>query len=71
MGYLTLYRKYRPQRFSDVVGQSAAVDVLRHAVEERRMGHAYLFSGPRGCGKTSVARIVAKALNCLDLQEEG
>ncbi len=71
MGYLTLYRKYRPQRFSDVVGQSAAVDVLRHAVEERRMGHAYLFSGPRGCGKTSVARIVAKALNCLDLQEGG
>ena len=71
MGYLALYRKYRPQQFAEVIGQSAAVDVLRHALAEHRMGHAYLFSGPRGCGKTSVARIVAKALNCRQLQEGG
>lgn len=61
----SLYRQYRPQRFADVVAQEAARDVLTHALENARIGHAYLFSGPRGCGKTSIARILAKALNCL------
>ena len=63
--YVSLYRKYRPQTFSDMVGQSAAVGVLRESLREGRLGHAYLFSGPRGCGKTSAARLVAKSLNCL------
>ena len=67
--YVSLYRRYRPQKFSDVVGQSAAVSVLQQSLNENRIGHAYLFSGPRGCGKTSVARILAKALNCLSPKE--
>ncbi|MBQ0054689.1 MAG: DNA polymerase III subunit gamma/tau [Synergistaceae bacterium] len=67
--YVSLYRRYRPQNFSDVVGQSAAVSVLQQSLNENRIGHAYLFSGPRGCGKTSVARILAKALNCLSPKE--
>ena len=67
--YVSLYRRYRPQNFSDVVGQSAAVAVLQQSLNENRIGHAYLFSGPRGCGKTSVARILAKALNCLSPKE--
>ncbi|MBQ7576992.1 MAG: DNA polymerase III subunit gamma/tau [Synergistaceae bacterium] len=62
---LALYRKYRPQNFSSVVGQKSAIDVLTSALAKNRPGHAYLFSGSRGCGKTSVARIFAKALNCL------
>ena len=65
---VSLYRKYRPQDFASVVGQKAAVDVLTNAITKKRVGHAYLFSGSRGCGKTSIARIFAKALNCLDLQ---
>ena len=64
--YISLYRRYRPQKFSEMVGQSAAVNVLRESLKEGRLGHAYLFSGPRGCGKTSAARLVAKGLNCLD-----
>ncbi len=62
--YISLYRKYRPQKFSDMVGQSAAVSVLGESLKEGRLGHAYLLSGPRGCGKTSAARIVAKSLIC-------
>ena len=65
---VSLYRKYRPQNFASVVGQSSAVDVLTRSIERERVGHAYLFSGSRGCGKTSIARIFAKALNCLDRQ---
>ena len=61
-----LYRKWRPSIWSDVVGQSHVVDTLRNAVAAERAGHAYLFAGPRGTGKTSVARILAKALNCLN-----
>lgn len=62
--YLALYRRYRPQRFDDVVGQKAAISVLKQAVSNDSLGHAYLFSGPRGCGKTTVARLIAKAVNC-------
>jgi DNA polymerase-3 subunit gamma/tau len=62
--YLALYRRYRPQRFDDVVGQRSAISVLKQAVASKSLGHAYLFSGPRGCGKTTVARLIAKAVNC-------
>lgn len=68
--YISLYRKYRPQTFSDMVGQSAAVKVLKESLREGRLGHAYLFSGPRGCGKTSAARLVAKTLNCEALSDD-
>ena len=69
--YISLYRRYRPQKFTEMVGQSAAVSVLREALKEGRLGHAYLFSGPRGCGKTSAARLVAKGLNCQNLGSDG
>ncbi len=64
--YISLYRRYRPQSFSDIIGQSAAVSVVTRAIESGAIGHAYLFSGPRGCGKTTVARLFAKAVNCPD-----
>ncbi len=65
---ISLYRKYRPQSFADVYGQKSAIDILTNSIVKKRVGHAYLFSGSRGCGKTSVARIFAKAINCLDRQ---
>jgi DNA polymerase-3 subunit gamma/tau len=67
--FQSLYRRFRPQRFGEVRGQDHITRALRNAVREERVAHAYLFSGPRGTGKTSSARILAKALNCTDLQD--
>ncbi len=65
MGYLVLARKCRPQVFEDVVGQDHVVRTLKNAIRYNRVAHAFMFSGPRGVGKTSVARILAKAINCV------
>jgi DNA polymerase-3 subunit gamma/tau len=66
MAYKALYRKYRPNNFDGVVGQKAIIKTLQNIVKENKISHAYLFSGPRGTGKTSVAKIFAKAVNCLN-----
>ncbi|PYI90585.1 MAG: DNA polymerase III subunit gamma/tau [Verrucomicrobia bacterium] len=66
MSYQVFARKYRPQTFDDLVGQAHVTRTLKNAVEQNRLAHAYLFVGPRGIGKTSTARILAKALNCVN-----
>ncbi|MBI4232321.1 DNA polymerase III subunit gamma/tau, partial [Candidatus Peregrinibacteria bacterium] len=64
MAYLVFARKWRPQSFDDVVGQEHIVTTLKNAINSSRLAHAYIFAGPRGVGKTSTARILAKSLNC-------
>ncbi len=64
-----LYRRFRAQTFGEMVGQAAVVETLRNAVRLERLGHGFLFVGPRGTGKTSMARIMAKAVNCTDLRD--
>ena len=64
--YQALYRKYRPAVFDDVVGQNVVVNTLKNAINYNHINHAYLFSGPRGTGKTTIAKIFARSVNCLE-----
>ena len=66
MKHISLYRKWRPQTFEDIVGQRHVTNTLANALSSGRLVHAYLFCGPRGTGKTSTARILAKAINCVE-----
>lgn len=66
MAYKALYRSYRPQTFNEVAGQEHIITTLKNAINQNKIAHAYLFAGPRGTGKTTVAKILAKALNCLE-----
>lgn len=69
--YIVSARKYRPTTFDTVVGQQALTTTLKNAVKNGKLAHAYLFCGPRGVGKTTCARIFAKAINCMSPTEEG
>lgn len=69
MNYKVLYRRYRPNNFNDLIGQDHIVTILKNSIKENKIAHAYIFSGPRGTGKTSTARIFAKAINCLDSKD--
>ena len=71
MDYKVLYRKYRPENFSSIIGQDYMVSILKNAIKSNKISHAYIFSGPRGTGKTSTAKVFAKAINCLNLTEDG
>ncbi|MFN7094278.1 MAG: DNA polymerase III subunit gamma/tau, partial [Burkholderiales bacterium] len=69
MNHIVLARKWRPKKFADLVGQNTSVTVLQNIINSGRLHHAYLLTGTRGVGKTTIARIIAKALNCLNLQD--
>ena len=69
MAYSALYRKFRPENFSGIIGQPHITTILKNQIRTGRVAHAYLFCGSRGTGKTSTARILAKAINCLDPQD--
>lgn len=71
MDYKVLYRKYRPDNFSNIIGQEYMISILKNAIKMDKISHAYIFSGPRGTGKTSTAKVFAKAINCLNPTEEG
>ena len=64
MSYIALYRKYRPKSFSDVYGQDIIVKTLKNLIKNDKLSHAYLFTGPRGTGKTSCAKLFSKVINC-------
>ena len=66
MAYTALYRKFRPKNFSEIVGQDHIIQTLKNQVKSGRVGHAYLLTGGRGTGKTSTAKILARAINCLN-----
>jgi len=66
MSYTALYRKFRPKTFSEIVGQEHVVQTLKNQIKSGRVGHAYLLTGGRGTGKTSTAKILARAINCLN-----
>lgn len=70
MSYIALYRKYRPRKFDDVVGQDTIIEILRNSIINKHISHAYLFTGPRGTGKTSTAKILARAVNCLNFNKD-
>ena len=71
MDYKVLYRKYRPDDFSNIIGQDYIVSILKNSIKKDKISHAYIFSGPRGTGKTSTAKVFAKAINCLQPTENG
>ena len=71
VSYLALYRKYRPNNFDDLVGQSEIANIIKNEILNNRISHAYLFSGPRGTGKTSTAKIIARMINCHNLSNDG
>ena len=66
MDYKVFYRKYRPKNFNELVGQDSIKDILVNSIKLNKIAHAYIFTGPRGTGKTSTAKIFAKTLNCID-----
>ena len=66
MDYKVLSRKYRPQKFNEIIGQPHVVDTLTNSISSERLAHGYLFSGLRGVGKTTTARVLSKTLNCID-----
>ena len=69
MSYQALYRKYRPSTLNDVIGQDVVIQILKNALLNNKVCHAYMFSGPRGIGKTSIAKLLAKAVNCTNLED--